>query len=57
MQKITLPQREIAQDDLSGITNFGDAFREASRRKLGYFKWRSTKANPSGLFKVEFATK
>lgn len=56
MQKITLPQREIAQDDLSGITNFGDAFREASRRKLGYFKWRSTKANPSGLFKVEFAT-
>lgn len=40
-------------DDLSGITNFGDAFKVASQKNLKQFKWRSTNANPSGLFKVE----
>lgn len=48
---------EVAQDDLSGITNFGDAFKIASQRNLSQFKWRGTKANPSGLFAVTFATK
>lgn len=44
------PPTEIAQDDLSGITNFSDAFKVASQKGLQQFKWRSTKANPSGLF-------
>lgn len=48
---------EVAQDDLSGITNFGNAFKIASQRNLSQFKWKGTKANPSGLFAVEFATK
>lgn len=56
----TVPQRiskpEIADDDLSGISNFNDAFKEASQRGLKQFKWKSTKANPSGLFAVAFKT-
>lgn len=48
---------EVAWDDLSGITNFGDAFKIANQRGLSQFKWRGTKANPSGLFAVTFATK
>lgn len=44
------PKPEVAQDDLTSITNFGEAFRTARQRGLKQFKWRSTKANPSGLF-------
>ena len=40
---------EIADDDLSGITNFIDAFRIANKKGLKQFKWKSTKANPSGI--------
>ena len=51
--QIKLPQREVAQDDLSGITNFSDAFKVARQNNLSQFRWRGTKANPSGLFKVD----
>lgn len=44
------PKPEVAQDDLTSITNFGEAFRTARQRGLKQFKWKSTKANPSGLF-------
>lgn len=47
---------EIAWDDLSGISSFNDAFRIARQRNLQQFRWKSTKANPSGLFQVELAT-
>lgn len=47
---------ETAQDDLSGITNFRDAFRIARQKGLNQFKWRGTKANPSGLFGTQLAT-
>ena len=48
---------EVAQDDLSGITNFGDAFRIANQKGLKQFKWKGTKANPSGIFAVSFGKK
>lgn len=48
---------EIADDDLSGITNFGDAFRIANQKGLEQFKWKSTKDNPSGIFAVSFGKK
>lgn len=48
---------EIADDDLSGITNFGDAFRIANQKGLKQFKWKGTKANPSGIFAVSFGKK
>lgn len=44
------PQPEVAQDDLTSIASFGEAFRTARQRGLKQFKWKSTKANPSGLF-------
>ena len=44
------PKPEVAQDDLTGVSNFREAFRTARQRGLKQFKWRSTKANPSGLF-------
>lgn len=47
---------EIAQDDLSGITNFGDAFKVARQKGLSQFKWKGTKANPSGMFGTQLAT-
>lgn len=47
---------EVANDDLSGITNFSDAFRVANQKRLGQFKWKGTKANPSGLFGAQMAT-
>lgn len=53
---IRVPQKEIARDDLSGIGSFNDAFRIARQRELSQFRWKSTKANPSGLFQVELAT-
>lgn len=56
IQKMTIPQKEIAQDDLSGILNFNDAFKVARERNLGYFKWKGTQANPSGIYKVELAS-
>lgn len=53
---IRVPQKEVARDDLSGIDSFNDAFRIARQRELSQFRWKSTKANPSGLFLVELAT-
>lgn len=55
--QITIQQvkKSVDNSDLSSIPNFGEAFREAHKRGLTQFKWKSTKANPSGLFKVEFA--
>lgn len=50
-----IPQKEVGQDDLSGITNFNDAFKIARQRGLKQFKWRSTKGNPSGLFGTQLA--
>lgn len=47
------PKPEVAQDDLTGISNFREAFRTARQRGLTQFKWKSTKANPSGLFSTE----
>lgn len=56
----TVPQRiskpEIADDDLSGISNFNDAFKVARQKGLTQFKWKSTKGNPSGLFGTELKT-
>lgn len=49
------PKPEVAQDDLTGISNFREAFRTARQRGLTQFKWKSTKANPSGLFSTEVA--
>lgn len=49
------PKSEVAQDDLTGISNFREAFRTARQRGLTQFKWKSTKANPSGLFSTEVA--
>lgn len=51
------PPTEIAQDDLSGITNFSDAFKVASQKGLKQFKWKGTNANPSGLFTTELKKK
>lgn len=42
-------------NDLSGITNFSDAFKVARQKGLKNFKWRSTKANPGGLFGTQLA--
>ncbi len=50
-----IPQKEVGQDDLSGITNFNDAFKIARQRGLKQFKWRSTRGNPSGLFGTQLA--
>lgn len=49
------PKPEVAQDDLTGVSNFREAFRIARQRGLTQFKWKSTKANPSGLFSTEVA--
>lgn len=49
------PKPEVAQDDLTGVSNFREAFRTARQRGLKQFKWKSTKANPSGLFSTEVA--
>ena len=49
------PKPEVAQDDLTRVSNFREAFRIARQRGLTQFKWRSTKANPSGLFSTEVA--
>ena len=47
---------EVANDDLSGISNFNDAFKVARQKGLKQFKWKSTKGNPSGLFGIQLAT-
>lgn len=44
------PKPEVAQDDLTRIASFREAFKTARERGLTQFRWRSTKANPSGLF-------
>lgn len=49
------PKPEVTQDDLTGIASFGEAFRTARERGLTQFRWKSTKANPSGLFTTEVA--
>lgn len=41
---------DTAQDDLSNISSFGTAFKEARKRGLKAFKWKKTKQNPSGLY-------
>lgn len=46
---------EVANDDLSSITNFSDAFRIANQKGLKQFKWKGTKANPSGMFGTQMA--
>ena len=53
--KVVRPQsteviNDTAQDDLSNISSFGAAFKEARKRGLKQFKWKKTKANPSGMF-------
>lgn len=51
-----IPIKEVDYNDLSMVQGFNEAFKIALNRGLKQFKWKSTKANPSGLFKVEFAT-
>ena len=46
----TVQQPEVADDDLSSIATFGEAFRTARQRGLTQFRWKSTKSNPSGIF-------
>lgn len=55
-EKIISPIIETAQDDLTGISDFNTAFKIARQRGLKQFKWRSTKANPSGMFGTQLAS-
>ena len=58
IQSSTLPNslkmqaQEIADDDLSRISSFGEAFNIARQKNLETFIWKKTKANPSGLYAV-----
>ena len=58
IQSSTLPNslkmqtQEIADDDLSRISSFGEAFNIARQKNLTTFIWKKTKANPSGLYAV-----
>ena len=45
-----LPIKEVDYNDLRMVQDFNTAFKIARNRGLKQFKWKSTKANPSGLF-------
>lgn len=53
----SLPTQEISSDDLRGVSNFNTAFKTARERGLQQFKWKNTKANPSGLFNTNLQKK
>lgn len=44
---------DVIWDDVSGISNFKSAFREARKRGLKQFIWKKTRENPSGIFTTD----
>ena len=44
---------DIIWDNVSGISNFKSAFREARKRGLKQFIWKKTRENPSGIFTTD----
>lgn len=50
------PVPKVDNTDLSSFKSFGEAFREARKNNLTEFKWKPTKANPSGRFSTELAS-
>lgn len=49
---LKMQTQEIANDDLSRISSFDEAFNIANQKNLKTFIWKKTKANPSGLYAV-----